>query len=325
MLTADLRERLLAPPDGPVDVVVDTDATNEIDDQFALAWALRSPDRLRVQAVYACPYSLGEQGFAAPGLVTDLERVRVRQRRDERVVSPEQGMRLAAQECRTIARLAGTDVPVLEGATRYLPDSRTPVASPAAEHLVELAGQDRERPLHVLGMGCATNLASALLLDPSIAARVVMVWTAAYPSFWPYPNASYNMVQDLPAARLLFDSGVPLVYLPGYYVGEQLRVSLPELQQNLAGTGELGDYLVDLAERSVFLGRVPGATKTIWDLVDVAYALEPALLSTRLVPSPVLGQDLRWQPGDADRHVVREAHGLDRDGIFAALYRAVAG
>ena len=323
MLSPALRERLLAVPDGPLDVVVDTDVTNEIDDQFALAWALRRPDRLRVQALYACPYSLGEQGFAAPGLVTDLERASVLARRDERRVTPAEGMALAAQECRRIAALAQSDVPVLEGAPRYLPDAGTPVSSPAAEHLVELAHQDRERPLHVLGIGCATNLASALLLDPSIAEHVVMVWTASYPSFWPYPNAGYNMVQDLPAARVLFDSGVPLVYLPGYYVGEQLRVGLPELREHLRGRGPLAAYLLELAETSVFLGPDPGATKVIWDLVDVAYALDPALLSTRLVRSPVLGEDLRFRETGTDRHLVREAHGVQRDAVFAGLYSAV--
>ncbi len=43
----------LAPPTGRVRVVIDTDTANEIDDQFALAWALRCPQQLDVVAVYA--------------------------------------------------------------------------------------------------------------------------------------------------------------------------------------------------------------------------------------------------------------------------------
>ena len=95
--------------------------------------------------------------------------------------------------------LLGSDVPVLDGSTDFLRDETTPVASPAAEHLVELAHQDRDAPLQVLAIGAATNVASAVLLDPSIRERIVVVWTAGYPSFWPYPNASFNMVQDVPA------------------------------------------------------------------------------------------------------------------------------
>ncbi len=37
----DWYRQRLAPPRGPVRLVIDTDTANEIDDQFALAWALR--------------------------------------------------------------------------------------------------------------------------------------------------------------------------------------------------------------------------------------------------------------------------------------------
>ncbi|MDR1949972.1 MAG: hypothetical protein LBQ38_11320 [Spirochaetaceae bacterium] len=42
-------------PLGKVRVVIDTDAYNEVDDQFAITWALRSTDRIDVEAVYAAP------------------------------------------------------------------------------------------------------------------------------------------------------------------------------------------------------------------------------------------------------------------------------
>ena len=55
----------------------------------------------------------------------------------------------------------------------------------------------------------------------------------------------------------------------------------------------------------------------------MAYALDPALLQTRLVTAPVLDEQLRWRPGPTGRHVVREAHGIDRDGVFSGLYSAL--
>jgi purine nucleosidase len=61
----EVRVRRLEPPVRPVRVVVDTDAANEIDDQFALAYAVLSEDRLAVEAVYAGPFQR-----SAPG-VTD--------------------------------------------------------------------------------------------------------------------------------------------------------------------------------------------------------------------------------------------------------------
>ena len=45
--------RRLEPPQGPVDVVLDTDTFNEVDDQFALSYLLAWRERLQVQALYA--------------------------------------------------------------------------------------------------------------------------------------------------------------------------------------------------------------------------------------------------------------------------------
>lgn len=57
VLDHEKRLQRLAPPTRPVRMVLDTDTRNEIDDQFALAWALLSPSEITVEAVYAEPYS----------------------------------------------------------------------------------------------------------------------------------------------------------------------------------------------------------------------------------------------------------------------------
>lgn len=43
-------------PKGKIDVVLDTDTYNEIDDQFALAYMIKSDDKLNVKAIYAAPF-----------------------------------------------------------------------------------------------------------------------------------------------------------------------------------------------------------------------------------------------------------------------------
>lgn len=57
VITEEERRRLLAPPSGKVEMVLDTDTYNEVDDQFALAYALMSPEKLDLKAVYAAPFS----------------------------------------------------------------------------------------------------------------------------------------------------------------------------------------------------------------------------------------------------------------------------
>src|SRR6266498_629418 len=55
-LTAVRRLELLEPPAGHVRMVLDTDTYNEIDDQFALVYALLSPERITCEAIYAAPF-----------------------------------------------------------------------------------------------------------------------------------------------------------------------------------------------------------------------------------------------------------------------------
>ena len=47
----------LSNPTGKNKLIIDTDTANEIDDQFALAWALLSEDKIDLLGVTAEPYS----------------------------------------------------------------------------------------------------------------------------------------------------------------------------------------------------------------------------------------------------------------------------
>ena len=140
----------LRPPTGRIEMVLDSDMFNEVDDQFALAFAARSPERIDLKAVYAAPFL------------------------NHRSKSAGDGMEKSCHETLRVLTLMGekTDGRVFRGSDRFLTDRNTPVDSPAARHLIRLAHQDRKGPLYVVGLGAATNLASALLLDPSIADRM---------------------------------------------------------------------------------------------------------------------------------------------------------
>ena len=50
--------RRLQVPDRPVDAVLDTDTYNEIDDQFALAYMIRSEERIHIKRDPCCPVFL---------------------------------------------------------------------------------------------------------------------------------------------------------------------------------------------------------------------------------------------------------------------------
>ncbi len=312
----------LAEPRGPVRLVIDTDAANEIDDQFALAWALLSPQALRLEAVYAAPFSFAHRRHLLPHAPADAPPFN----------DPAQGMRRSHDEILRVFSLL--DVPpasrVFRGSAGYLPAAGTPCRSEAADHLIALArGMPEGQPLYVLALGCVTNIASALLLAPDIAERIVVVWTSGFPSSAPHVNDSFNLEQDLPASQLLFDSGVPHVYLPGYHVGAQLRLSLAEVERYVRGQGAIGEALHHLFTHNPLWSILQVDANrphswVIWDLICVAWLLDPRWVPSELVRTPRLDADCRWQ-GAPGRHLMREAHAVQRDAIFNDLFDKLGG
>ena len=318
------RERLKLPtlrPGEPLSIVIDTDAANEIDDQFALAWALLSPAQLKVEAIYAAPFSFAHRRAALPQTPADAAPFN----------PPAVGMERSYQEIIKVFDKLGLPSAgrVFRGSADYLPSAAQAVHSEAVDHLIATARAcEDDAPLVVVALGCVSNIASALLLAPDIVDKLVVVWTSGFPSHAPHANNSFNLEQDLPASQLLLDSGVPHVYLPGYHVGAQLRLSLPEVERYVQGSGAMGDYLHHLFTHNPLwpiLGLDGSAPHSwvIWDIINIAWLLNPAWVPSELVRTPRLGADLRWQ-ADATRHLMREAYGVQRDAIFNDLFAKLA-
>jgi purine nucleosidase len=340
---------MLEPPPGPVRLIVDTDAYNEIDDQYAIAWALLSQDQLQIEGVVAEPFSQAQHqrhlyelydllaSDPKASLPSRLHRYRSwvqtllaagTNPRDIDFVGPAEGMELSYQEILHIFDKLEQDPAgkVYRGSDCYLESLNAPVESPAAEFIIERALAEEQQPLYVAAIGCVTNIASAILLEPKIIERMVVLWTSAYPSASKLDNTpSLNMVQDRLSSQLLFDCGVPHVYLPGYHVGAQLLISLPEMERYVRGKGAIGDYLYHIYTHNSVLGMrnindLEGHTWVIWDLINFAWLLNPDWVPTHIVRSPILTDDLFWEH-DPGRHLMREAYGVNRDAIFRDFFK----
>ena len=229
VLTAQERAARLAPPAGKLRVVIDSDTYNEVDDQFAIAYALMSPERLNVEAVYAAPFSsafLAKMMNADAGIpmTADLQ----------------EGLEQSYQDILHLFSLLGRDPAgmVFRGSPTYLTDRETPVESEAARDLVRRAHESDE-PLYVIAIGEITNVASAILMDPSIIRKIVVVWLAGQPFHWPH-TVEFNLGQDMLASQLMVECGVPLVLVPCMSVAAHVPVSAPELERPLQGTSRVG-------------------------------------------------------------------------------------
>jgi inosine-uridine nucleoside N-ribohydrolase len=298
-----LRVQRLEPPAGRLRVVLDTDAANEIDDQFALAYALLSTDRLAVEAVYAAPFQRPAPGETDRGSPWSA-------------VSALEGMRRSYQEIQRVLHAGGWEEiigRVHRGAESWLPDADTPALSAAASDLIARArtGAPNPDPLYVVALGAPTNIASALLAAPDIADEIVVVWLGGNGTWWT-PGAEYNVSQDLHASRVVLNSGVPLVHLPCYQVTEKLMTTHEEVERQVRGRGRIGDYLADLYQG---FDHSSARMKQLWDLGPVAWLIHSDWCPSVLVHSPVLQDDLTWGL-DPRRHLIREVRDINADAVL---------
>jgi purine nucleosidase len=295
---SDLRRlEMLEPPTSKVQIVLDTDTANEIDDQFAVTYALLSPEKIGVEAIYAAPF-------------------------ENHITTPAEGMERSYDE---IVRVVGhlglpNNPPILKGSTRWLPAPDQPVVSAAAEDLIARAKMEREGPLYVVAIGAIPNVASALLLAPEIIERIIVVWLGGNPYYW-HKATEYNVYQDLHAGRIIFDSGVPFVHIPAFNVTEHLRTNLTEIEQYVKPHGAIGRYLYD-----IYLGHADdhfARTKEIWDIGAIAWLINAAWVESVIIHSPILTDVQTWSH-NPHRHLIREVLTLKRDAIFGDLFRKLA-
>ncbi|MDO4866087.1 MAG: nucleoside hydrolase [Clostridia bacterium] len=263
-------------------------------------YALLSPERINLRAIHAAPFF------------------------NSRSSSPADGMEKSYEEIVRLLTAMGRsgEVRICRGAREYLRDGNTPVQCEAVDNLIELAmAQPDDRPLFVAAIGACTNIASALLKKPSIARKISVIWLGGHTTCFPYAQ-EFNLSQDVPAARILFDCGVPLTLIPCLGVASHLLTSIPELERWLSGKNALCDML--LQEVREYTDDSFAWGKEIWDVSTIAYLIQPEWVPTKLTHSPLLTDDSHWAH-DERRHLIREAYFCHRNPIFRDLFRKLAG
>ncbi len=339
----EIRARLQIPP-GKLRLVIDSDAKNEVDDQFAIAWALRSKERFDVEAVYAAPFSHdasaldhtenGKKSACLHGTAS----------------STEDGMEQSYQEIRKLFALMNEDPAgrVFRGSPSYLPEEGY-VDSQAARDLVQRANSS-ENVLYVAAIGALTNIASALLMEPDIADKIVVVWLGGQPYHFGH-GYEYNLYQDVRAVQTVLDSGVPFVQIPCMGVASLLSTTQDELRCRLWDKSEIGRYLAEnclnafknpeasialmdlnrhgyLRNRSdqsdeylaQFTTKYVAWSRVIWDVSAIAFLKNPNWVTTLETEAPTLGIDLSWDTTHRGRHIMRVATYCHRDMIFGDMF-----
>jgi inosine-uridine nucleoside N-ribohydrolase len=275
-------------------MVLDTDTYNEIDDQFALVYALISPE-LDVLAVYAAPF------------------------KNSRSRGPGDGMEKSYEEIlRILSRLGKSPKGfAFKGSSHYLTDVKQPERSPAAMDLVERARKSSPKdPLYVVAVGAITNVSNAILIDPSIINNIVVVWLGGNGHHWPHQR-EFNFRQDLNASRVIFDSGVPFVQLPCTPIVTHFTTTVPEMERYVGGRGAIGDYLLKIFKE--YRKDHFAWSKVLWDMTAVGWLINDGWLPSDLVHSPIVTDNYTFS-FDPSRHLIRTVNFVRRDPIFRDFF-----
>lgn len=346
-MKAEWYQKRYRPQPGKIRVVIDTDAGNSVDDQYAIAWLLKSPERLNVEAVYAEPYSYQ--------IYSDLDAKGIARDYINEITkgggTPAEGMEEGYQEVLKIGELCGVDLrsKTFRGATHFCVGENVPVDSEAARDLVKRAKSGP--PIYVVAIGAITNIASAIMMDPSIMDNLIIVWLGGEPLYFPQ-TFEFNLSEDLIASKYIFDCGVPLVYIPTMTVASHITITKEELDVRLKGRNVLCDYLYKIVEELLphdaeiadkmmrynqtgnlrgiydmeeglereFVTRHYVPARIIWDLAAAAYVINPMWCPVFEVPSPVLLDDSRWGKENLNRHPIKVCSFVFRECILGDLY-----
>ena len=235
-------------------IIVDCDAGADGDDQFALAYALASQDKVNVLAVNSAPYNDN-----AHETVVDAKR-----------------------ECEDVIRAASLKTPVFEGSPDYISRKKSPIESDAAE-VIKKAVEKSDTPVFIVITGCCTNVASALSIYPEINEKLIVVWLALDNLDGRDNTREYNYHNDIAGGKLLFTLAENLVLVCAGRVVAPFAMSKDDVDRHFDSNNSLSSHL-----RKRF--RDITWAQGLWDLCAESVLIIPEACSFEISKRPVFDQ-----------------------------------
>lgn len=277
-------------------VILDTDMYNEVDDQFALSYLMKSLDKINIDAITIAPFL--SSGYANTKTL-------------------EEGTEKSYDT--TLKILDMMNMPeyknlVYKGATKYTTESLD--SNEAVDKIIEIVLRNEKTT--VIAIGAITNIALAIKKEPSIIDKMEVVWLGGN-SFLSHQNQEFNFKQDINAVRIVFDSKIKLTVIPCRNVASNLVTTIYELEHYL-NDSEIGKYLCSVfkdLKKHYFLNEIDqyGSSKTLWDLSAIAYVVNKDWFVTEEVSAPeILPNGTYVQT--KDRHKITFVNDLFRNKIF---------
>jgi purine nucleosidase len=248
-------------------VIVNTDAKNEADDQYAIVHAVLTP---AFELSGIIPAHFGEK----------------------KSKTSQQDSRREVDLLLELMDLTGK-IRIEDGAPRAIPDEVTAVDSPGARLIIEEALKDDPRPLFVAFYGPLTDMASALLLAPEIAEkRIRVVWIGG--GAWPAGGVEYNLSNDITAANVVMKSKIEIWQIPRP-VYRRMPVSYAELAEKVYPCGRIGRYLVEqLVDHNTRIASTAMEYRSLGDSPAVGVMIYPDCGCWHWKPAPEFAPSMNY-------------------------------
>ena len=272
-------------------ILIDADTANEVDDPYAIVRALVAPE-LEVVGLAAAQWQVSH--WTTPTSMEDSHRL-------NQVL---------------LGYLDRMDIPHPRGAAARLYDwGELAQHCHAAYFLIEQAhATPAGEKLTVAVLGAATNVASALLIDPTIAPRIRVYWlgTGYDHATGAWHRLDFNAINDPRALMVMLDAEELELHVMPNTVAQAMRFEMSEVRERFEGKHPLLDFLVDRWVQHVDPGRY---ARTIWDVALIEAILRPELATEAVVDTPP----------EAVAGMVWLYRGVDVVGMTGDFFGAVEG
>jgi len=229
-------------------IIIDADTANEVDDLFALVRAINAPE-LNIKGITSAQFHTSP--LASDTTVLESQSIN-----------------------RAIIRLMDRpDILLPIGSNNPLAKIDLPQISPASNHIVKTAKEHTpEDPLHLVILGSCTNVASAILQDPTIIPNI----DVHYLGFWHdtlnhvFDRKEFNSGNDTLAIELLMTTPELKLDVMTATTSQHLTFSKSNVDHYLKNKGGISDYLVNRWETYNRWWTEEDPEKMSWIMWDVA-------------------------------------------------------
>ena len=298
-----------------VKVLIDNDFCGDPDGLFALAQQALSPTT-DIVGIVGGHLSNNSGGFS--------------NRKDQATESCE-----IAENVLDIMGLKGK-YKVVKGAEKGMTSSDQPIDSEGARLIIAEAKKcTPEKPLYVLCGAALTNIASALLLDPSISSNIILVWIGGQEySFGAVPPPGYSPVEYnlnlcIPAGEVVFNQSDIRIWQVPRDAYRQCLYSTDEMHAYVKPCGKLGKLLSDsidnIMKRCEEGGLAMGETYVLGDSplvlltsLQSGFEADPSSSKWQPTPCPKIDKSGNYLPNPNGR-VIRVYTYIDTRLMFGDM------